>query len=358
MASRIFNAKPTPHGHCAPPCRHMDIPAFDDVAKDGDYTITELAEIKIVQAYFGPRSGCSKEGASSSPSGRSPVPSPGCRSVRNPGGHDRNLYPDASRPKGEDRGQSEMLFDESRKSSPWCPFDRNPAEEAPGAAINWLALGPAPSTDGGSRCPLNRGSRPENRKTRLGLPESPRSGFSPGAAAPSALPRIVAPQMRFKFFLLLKGRGIHLDKAKALKPGSRQGPVRAGSDLINTAKDLESGVAARRSAPWGMTSFSKPSGRPGLLQGRHDDVPAGNCDLPPARPTTNYPAGGAANPCQFVLRGPPCSLPIDAAAAGKSRYFPAEQVFAHAKERAAECIRSLFLSMPELKPGRAATRQT
>ncbi len=76
--------------------------------------------------------------------------------------------------------------------------------------------------------------------------------------------------------LLLKGEAINLDKAKALKLVDAVVPA---ADMIKTAKDWIKG-GGKAVAPWDEKGFKLP-GRPGVFQGRHDDVPGRQRDLPP-----------------------------------------------------------------------------
>ena len=161
-----------------------------------------------------------------------------------------------------------MLFDESRKFSlvfraietsgkPWV------------AAINGLALG------GAFELTLSCHYRvaAENPKTRLGLPEV-KVGLFPGAGGTQRVPRIVPPQDAMQ--LLLKGEAVNLAKAKALKlvdavvPAGR--PDQDGKGLDQGRR--QGGRALGREG-------LQAARRPGLFQGRHDDVPGRQCDLPP-----------------------------------------------------------------------------
>ena len=76
--------------------------------------------------------------------------------------------------------------------------------------------------------------------------------------------------------LLLKGEAINLDKAKALKLVDAVVPA---ADLIKSAKDWIKG-GGKAVAPWDDKAF-QAAGRSGLFQGRHDDVPGRQRDLPP-----------------------------------------------------------------------------
>ena len=76
--------------------------------------------------------------------------------------------------------------------------------------------------------------------------------------------------------LLLKGEAINLDKAKALKLIDAIVPA---ADLIKAAKDWIKG-GGKAVAPWDDEGL-QAAGRPGFFQGRHDDVPGRQCDLPP-----------------------------------------------------------------------------
>jgi len=137
------------------------------------------------------------------------------------------------------------------------------------AAINGLALG------GGFELTLSCHYRvaADNPKTRLGLPEV-KVGLFPGAGGTQRLPRIVSPQDAMQ--LLLKGEAINLAKALSLKLIDAVVPA---ADLVKSAKDWIKG-GGKAIAPWDDKAF-KAAGRTGLFQGRHDDVPGRECDLPP-----------------------------------------------------------------------------
>ena len=76
--------------------------------------------------------------------------------------------------------------------------------------------------------------------------------------------------------LLLKGEAVNLDKAKALNLIHAIVPA---ADLIKAAKDWIKG-GGKAVAPWDEKGFKLPGG-PVYLQGRHDDVPGRQRDLPP-----------------------------------------------------------------------------
>ena len=238
-------------------------------------------------------------------------------------------YAELLKAKGE-VAANQMLFDQSRRFSlvfrgietsgkPWV------------AAINGLALG------GGFELTLSCHYRvaAENPKTRLGLPEI-KVGLFPGAGGTQRVPRIVPPQDAMQ--LLLKGEAINLDKAKALKLIDAIVPA---ADLIKAAKDWIKG-GGKAVAPWDEKGFKLPGG-PVLFQGRHDDVPGRQCDLPPR--DLRQLSGGARHHAAASMKA--CSCRSTRRCASNSRYFT--QIL-RSKEAAA-MIRSLFLSMQELNKG-------
>ena len=176
-------------------------------------------------------------------------------------------YAELLKAKGE-VAANQMLFDESRRFS--LVFRKIETSGKPWvAAINGLALG------GGFELTLSCHYRvaAENPKTRLGLPEI-KVGLFPGAGGTQRVPRIVQPQDAMQ--LLLKGEAINLDRAKALKLIDAIVPA---ADLIKAAKDWIKG-GGKAVAPWDDEGL-QAAGRPGLLQGRHDDVPGRQRDLSP-----------------------------------------------------------------------------
>ena len=95
---------------------------------------------------------------------------------------------------------------------------------------------------------------------------------------------------------LLKGDQLRLNRAKAMKLVDAVVPA---ADLVKTAKDW---IKANRKAkaPWDERGLPA-AGRAGLFQGRDDDVPGGQRDLPPR--DLRQLSGGARHPAGR-LRGP------------------------------------------------------
>ena len=137
------------------------------------------------------------------------------------------------------------------------------------AAINGLALG------GAFELTLSCHYRvaADNPKIRLGLPEV-KVGLFPGAGGTQRVPRIVPPQDAMQ--LLLKGEAVNAAKAKAMNLVDAVVPA---ADLIKIGKGLDQG--RRQGAGALGREGLQAARRPGLFQGRHDDVPCRQCDLPP-----------------------------------------------------------------------------
>ena len=161
-----------------------------------------------------------------------------------------------------------LLFTESRKLSQL--YRRIETCGKPFvAAINGTALG------GGLELCLACHQRiaADNDKTRLGLPEV-KIGLFPGAGGTTRVTRMMPAADALQF--LLKGDQLRLNRAKAMKLVDAVVPA---ADVIKAAKDWVKanpqgqGAVGRRRLP--------PAGRAGLFQGRHDDVPGGQRDLPP-----------------------------------------------------------------------------
>ena len=176
-------------------------------------------------------------------------------------------YAKVLKEQGEDAA-NQMLFEQSRRFSqvlrsietsgkPWA------------AAINGLALG------GGFEITLCCHYRvaAENPKTRLGLPEV-KVGLFPGAGGTQRVPRLVPPQDAMT--ILLKGDPVTVEKAKALNLIHAIVPA---ADLDQGGKGLDQGRRQGRRA-LGREGL-QAAGRSGVLQGRHDDVPGRQRDLPP-----------------------------------------------------------------------------
>ena len=123
-----------------------------------------------------------------------------------------------------------------------------------------------------SRSPATTASRPTTPKTRLGLPEI-KIGLFPGAGGTQRVARMLQPADALQF--LLKGDQLKVDRAKAMKLIDAVVPE---ADLIKAAKDwIKAGGKAK--AAVGHRGFP-PARRSGLFQGRDDDLPGGERDLP------------------------------------------------------------------------------
>ena len=123
-----------------------------------------------------------------------------------------------------------------------------------------------------SRSPATTASPPTTPKTRLGLPEI-KIGLFPGAGGTQRVARMLPPADALQF--LLKGDQLKVDRAKAMKlidavvPASR--PDQGGKGLDQGRRQGQ-GALGHRGFP--------PARRSGLFQGRDDDVPGGERDLP------------------------------------------------------------------------------
>ena len=118
---------------------------------------------------------------------------------------------------------------------------------------------------------------------------------------------MMAPADALQF--LLKGDQLRLDRAKAMKLVDAVVPA---ADLVKAAKDwIKAGGKVEAAVGRGRL---QAAGRPGLVQGRHDDLPGRERDLP--RETyDNYPAARAILQC--VFEG--LQVPIDPALRIESR---------------------------------------
>ena len=113
----------------------------------------------------------------------------------------------------------------------------------------------------------------DNPKTRLGLPEI-KVGLFPGAGGTQRIARMMPPADALQF--LLKGDQLRLDRAKAMKLVDAVVPA---ADLVKAAKDwIKAGGKAEAAVGRGRLPAA---GRAGLFEGRHDDVPGRERDLPP-----------------------------------------------------------------------------
>ena len=223
---------------------------------------------------------------------------------------------------------NKMVFEESRKLSLHLPAAGNLRQAVGGRHQRHRAgrrLRALP------RLPPPR--RADNPKTRLGLPEV-KVGLFPGAGGTQRIARLLPPADALQF--LLKGDQLETDRAKAMKLIDAVVPA---ADLVKSAKDwIKAGGKAE--APWDVKGFKLPGGP--VYSGRHDDLPAGQCDL--RRKTyDNYPAARAI--LQVCLRGPAAAM--DTALRVESRYF-AKML---RSPEAAAMIRTLFVSMQELNKG-------
>ena len=121
--------------------------------------------------------------------------------------------------------------------------------------------------------PAITASPSDNPKSRVGLPEI-KIGLFPGAGGTQRVARMMMPGDALQF--LLKGDQIRLAQAKG-DEARRCG--RAGGRSDRDRQEMDQG---RRQADQSVGRRRLPAARrAGLFQGRHDDVPAGERDLPP-----------------------------------------------------------------------------
>ncbi len=198
------------------------------------------------------------------------------------------------------------------------------------AAINGSALG------GGLELTLACHYRvaSDNPKTRLGLPEA-KIGLLPGAGGTQRLPRLISAAAALP--LILQGSMIKTEKAKGL--GFIHDIV-PSDELLNKAKAwVKANPDAKQ--PWDDKKFRIPGGSP-HDKGSQGVFVVGNAQL---RKNTygNYPAQEYI--MQAVYEG--LLVPIDAALRIEARYFTKILL----DPRAKAMMRSLFLSMQELKKG-------
>ncbi len=226
------------------------------------------------------------------------------------------IYADMVSKQGEEAA-ARCVFEESRKLSllyrrletcgkPWV------------CALNGTAMG------GGFELALACHHRiaADNPKTRLGLPEI-KVGLFPGAGGTQRVARMLQPADALQF--LLKGDQLKVDRAKAMKLIDDVVPA---ADLIKAAKDwIKAGGKARGAV--GRAGLPA-AGRAGLFQGRHDDVPGRQRDLPPRNLRqlsggARHPAGRLRRPATAVGHRAARRVALvrqDPALAGSSRHDP------------------------------------
>jgi 3-hydroxyacyl-CoA dehydrogenase/enoyl-CoA hydratase/3-hydroxybutyryl-CoA epimerase len=175
----------------------------------------------------------------------------------------------------------------------------------------------------------------DDKATSLALPEV-KIGIFPGAGGTQRVPRMIDVQAALE--MLLKGSSIEAKKALAMKLVDQVVPR---EKLIEAAKAMiAEGLKARK--PWDEKGW-KPSGAANVFSPAGFQLwPAANA-LYRKETYDNYP--GARYLLQSVFEG--LQLPIDLGLKVESRYF------AHVltTKEAAAMMRSLFISMQELKKG-------
>ncbi|WP_426411795.1 3-hydroxyacyl-CoA dehydrogenase NAD-binding domain-containing protein [Bradyrhizobium ganzhouense] len=199
------------------------------------------------------------------------------------------------------------------------------------AAINGRALG------SGFELTLccHRRVAADNPTTQLGFPDI-KLGLFPGAGGTQRVPRMVAPQQAMQ--ILIKGDTIDLAHAHALRLIDAIVPAR---NLVKEAKDWIKG-GGQGVARWDEKDFRLPVGPVYSHAGKmafHAANAIYRCET-----YDNYPAKRAIMSC--VYEG--LQLPIETALRVESRYFA--NVLRAQVTRG--MIRTLFLSMAELQPGR------
>ena len=148
-----------------------------------------------------------------------------------------------------------------------------------------------------SRSPATIASRRRIRRRGSACPRS-RSACSPAPAAPRASRACCRAGDALQF--LLKGDQLRIERAKAMKLIDAIVPA---ADLVKTAKDW---IKAEPEGQGAVGHGRLPAaGRPGLFQGRHDDVPGRQRDLS-ARDLRQL-SGGARHPAGG-LRGPAAAV--------------------------------------------------
>ena len=195
--------------------------------------------------------------------------------------------PTCAKSQGEEAA-ARCVFDESRKLSQL--YRRLETCGKP-----WVARSTAPRWAAASslRSPAITASPPTIRRPALGLPEI-KIGLFPGAGGTQRVARMLPPADALQF--LLKGDQLRLDRAKAMKLIDAVVPP---ADLVKAAKDW---IKAGGKADGAVGREGLPAARrAGLFQGRHDDVPGGQRDLP-ARDLRQL-SGRARDPAGG-LRGP------------------------------------------------------
>ena len=128
------------------------------------------------------------------------------------------------------------------------------------------------------RSPAITASPPTTTRPALGLPEI-KVGLFPGAGGTQRVARMLPPADALQF--LLKGDQLRLNRAKAMKLVDEVVPA---GDLVQDGQGLDQG---RRHGEGAVGHRRlQAARRPGLFEGRHDGVPAGERASTAARPTT------------------------------------------------------------------------
>ena len=199
------------------------------------------------------------------------------------------------------------------------------------AALNGMALG------GGFEVALSchyRIAADDVPSLRVGLPEA-RVGLMPGGGGTQRLPRLIGAAAALP--LIMQGTGLTAEKAKNAGLVHETAPK---AELLKRAKQwlLEKGDATQ---PWDKQGFRVPGGKPHDKGGALPFV-MGNAQL---RKNTygNYPAQEAI--MSSVYEG--LLVPLEAGLRIESRYFTK---ILH-DPRAQAMVRSLFLSMQDLRKG-------
>ena len=175
-------------------------------------------------------------------------------------------FADMVRQQGEEAATGK-LFEESRKLS--LLYRRLETSGKPWvAAINGTALGGAFEL-----ClACHHRVAADNPKTRVGLPEI-KVGLFPGAGGTQRVARMMAPADALQ--MLLKGDQLRARSRQGDEAGRRgrtgRRPRQGREGLDQGGRQGQGAVGRRR---------LQAAGRTGLLQGRHDGVPARQRDLP------------------------------------------------------------------------------
>ena len=190
------------------------------------------------------------------------------------------------------RPRTQRLFDESRKLVAALPPDRDLRQAVGRGAQRHRAWAAASNW----RSPAITASPPTIRKTRLGLPEI-KVGLFPGAGGTQRIARMMPPADALQF--LLKGDQLRLDRAKTMKLIDAVVPP---ADLVHDGEGLDQGRRQGEGAV-GRRRL-QAAGRPGLFEGRHDDVPGRRTRSTAARPTTIIRR--RARSCRWSMRACSC----------------------------------------------------